>query len=44
MCDKWNVFGVDISLAEYVKLKLGALWWYCPICVKEIPFSDKKCI
>ena len=41
LCDKWNhVFCVDISSAEYEKLKLSRLPWYCPICAKEIPFSS----
>ena len=37
LCNKWNhVFCVDISSAEYEKLKLSTLPWYCPICAKEV--------
>ena len=31
---------VDISSAEYEKLKFSTLPWYCPICTKEMPFSS----
>ena len=30
----------DISCAEYEELKLSMLPRYCPICAKEMPFSD----
>ena len=33
-------FCVDISSAEYEKLKVSTLPWYCPICAKEIPVSS----
>ena len=41
LCDKWShAFCVDISSAEYEKLKISTLPWYCPICAKEMPFSS----
>ena len=34
---------VDISPKTYGKLKNGdASDWYCPICVRNVPFSDLK--
>ena len=40
LCDKCNhVFCVNVSSAEYEKLKVSTLPWYCPICAKEMPFS-----
>ena len=41
LCDKWNhVFCVDISSAEYEKLKPSARPWCCPKCANEMPYSS----
>ena len=37
----WTMFFcVDISSAEYEKLKPITMPWYCPICANEMPFSS----
>ena len=41
LCDKWNyVVCVDISSVECEKLKHSILPWYCPMCAKQMLFSN----
>ena len=39
LCDNWHhTICVDVSNANYEKLKVDSNHWPCPTCAEEIPF------
>ena len=41
LCDKWHhTICVNVSNANYEKLKVDPNPWLCPTCAEEIPFFD----
>ena len=39
LCDNWHhTICVDVSTANYEKLKVDSNHWPCPTCAEEIPF------
>ena len=39
LCDKWHcTICVDLTNANYEKLKVNRNPWFCPMCAEEIPF------
>ena len=39
LCDNWHqTICVDVSYANYEKLKIDPNPWLCPLCAEEIPF------
>ena len=43
MCNVWSHVGcVNISPKTYVKLEDDVSAWYCPICIRSLPFSDLR--
>ena len=41
LCDKWHhTIYVNVSNANYEKLKVNTNPWLCPTCAEDIPFFD----